>query len=149
MEAISRSARPVNRMQQAWTSTFNMTQLDLLRMDQILHHIDESYFQCSQLSFKALMPYLFSLKSLYHYMRPLTHESVRLRFDKDFLEMEKLLMRELKFTWNTLGQIEILHNNMMDLRQMLNLGTATKRYVNDRKYLKPEFGGEEQDGVSP
>jgi len=126
-------------------SVYNMSQLDMFRIDAILWRMDNLYMECGIGNFSRLIPFYFSIKSLYHYLKPLMHKGVFEPYEKWFAELLSEILAKPKPTYRECMlmflRLEELQNEMLRSRQMLGVGFSARRPSNDEKYLKPEFGG--------
>ena len=126
-------------------SNYNMSQLDTFRIDSILWRIDNLFMRCGEGRFENLTPYFYAMRSLFHYLRPLMHQGTITEYENSFRILQDMLLTRPKPTVRDciimFMRLEAMQNELLRSRQMLGVGFSAFRPSDDRKYLKPEFGG--------
>lgn len=116
-----------------------MTQLDFKRIDEIMKHVDEYYFQSSIGRSKFYLYYLNSLKALYRYLRPLMKGNDRTKYDNKFSGIKSKIIQNKDDSM--FMKIEELHDEIMNVRQFSGIGLFAYKYTKDptEAYMKRDL----------
>ena len=121
-------------------SEFNMSVLNLHKLDQLQRLADRYSIECSNMKLRNLLPYFNTLRAIYRYIRPLLNDTYKERYDERFRKIADKLYKELKFTWSTFLVLEKLHIDIYETMQLYNLSFAASKDIRyAEKHLKPEF----------
>lgn len=132
-----------------YKSEFNMGQLDFIRFDTILRRADD--LQCQAILFKkeAILQYYAVVRNLYNNIRPLLMQNKKLKLVKQYNEtfdtlytkvMEWYSLKNKPFPVRLYKVIEIMHGDLLTLRQSIGLGIVMERKYADKTVIRKGLG---------
>ncbi len=130
-------------------SEFGMGQFDFIRYARLLDKADVLMEEVLNYNLKAIMPFFVILRVIYANFRPIVFETKRTEFQKKFNEIKKLIEDwqkkseeegKTQIPITLIDKLETFYQDLLELKQIINLGIRTEREESPLTKLKRAAG---------